>query len=926
MTREQEFRRRWYEAHRDRFLADEQYYQQAKAKSDRFPASASEALGLLADLARTGDLESFKKRTQAWAVKPTTLGFKGTIGQMMLNIFVNRADEPERVARLLAESLRVPASDDEARAKLDELADYSRSIKKGSTPAIVNVPFVASYFWGLADHDRWPVIWPSAVDFVQFLTGETLPSDPPERYQEFLNRVREVASDNQEFEMTANWWNTEWPVFLDELLLDRAVFGHKTDGSAEERIVNARALLSVARNLGESLVEEVSEALGHALTYTTPSVEWKPGRARGDVWVDWYSKQQPGMGMRVWINNRGAAAALRPGSIRKGWRNEVARIFESADYPDCRVLGGASSMIGDDVGLGGANWAEFVYGRWFERDQLAEIDLAATVVEVATLLKPLFNELLSLALGRDGKAPRPDDPLLSFVLEFNAKGNYPTQEDLYDLEKRRNFSEMLSPDAQFDIVDLRRIWNTGDYGGPGPMPELNRTFKNASDDEYKRIIGAMRYLCWGEEPVAERINRMLNDDELRIRGLGESVIMKLLAITHPETFIPVFPYGGDSGKARMLQLLELGEPSGTTPGEIQVASNQLLLERLRGFFQDDTFRMKRFLYWYLEHPANGPSNGPEDDPLDALVDELLIDRGFFENIVGLLGTKNKNQVIFYGPPGTGKTFLARKLAEALVPDADRRAIVQFHPSSSYEDFFEGYRPEEDENGSLTYRLKPGPLARMADKARANPDQIHIMIIDEINRANLPKVLGELLYLFEYRDEPVQTLYSPDDGFVLPHNLWFIGTMNTADRSIALVDAALRRRFHFVPFFPNRPPIEDLLEHWLEAKGEPAWVAGLVAYVNDELRDELGGSHLLLGPSYFMQENLDEQAVRRIWEYNVEPFIEDQFFGNQEQIDKFRFNEVLKRYRRDSGIEETAVPAVEEQEVEELDSPSEIPPI
>src|SRR3546814_12424614 len=84
-----------------------------------------------------------------------------------------------------------------------------------------------------------------------------------------------------------------------------------------------------------------------------------------------------------------------------------------------------------------------------------------------------------------------------------------------------------------------------------------------------------------------------------------------------------------------------------------------------------------------------------------------------------------------------------------------------------------------------------------------------MIIDEINRANLPKVLGEMLFLLEYRHEAVRTLYRPDDTFELPKDLWFIGTMNTADRSIALIDAALRRRFHFVPFFPNSGPMEEI---------------------------------------------------------------------------------------------------------------------
>ena len=175
-----------------------------------------------------------------------------------------------------------------------------------------------------------------------------------------------------------------------------------------------------------------------------------------------------------------------------------------------------------------------------------------------------------------------------------------------------------------------------------------------------------------------------------------------------------------------------------------------------------------------------------------------------------------------------------------------------------------------------------------------------MIIDEINRGNLPRVLGELLFLLEYRKESILPLYRPEKPFRLPENLWFIGTMNTADRSIALVDAALRRRFHFVPFFPDSGPIAGLLGRWLARKNQPTWVGQLVDSVNNELKDDLAGSHLLLGPSHFMKRYgsaLAEQReqLRRIWEYNIEPFIEDQFFGDPDRIEHYRFAEVLARH-------------------------------
>lgn len=292
--------------------------------------------------------------------------------------------------------------------------------------------------------------------------------------------------------------------------------------------------------------------------------------------------------------------------------------------------------------------------------------------------------------------------------------------------------------------------------------------------------------------------------------------------------------------------------------------------------------------------------------LEELSDRLLVDRDFIDDVVALL--EDKKQIVFYGPPGTGKTYFAKALTEALTNNELQRPVVQFHPSTSYEDFFEGYRPETDSQGSMTYRLQPGPLARLAARATASPDEKHVMIIDEINRANLPKVLGEMLFLFEYRDTPVQTLYRPEEAFTLPENIWFIGTMNTADRSIALVDAALRRRFHFIPFFPNHGPMEGLLDRWLDREGEPEWVGRLVAQVNDELEKELGGPHLQLGPSYFMKKGLDKDSLRRIWEYNIEPFIEDQFFGDSARIERFRFPSVWNRFNDLSG--ESVDPAAE----------------
>jgi MoxR-like ATPase len=276
-----------------------------------------------------------------------------------------------------------------------------------------------------------------------------------------------------------------------------------------------------------------------------------------------------------------------------------------------------------------------------------------------------------------------------------------------------------------------------------------------------------------------------------------------------------------------------------------------------------------------------------EDGLATLADQLLLRADFLKEVEELLA--HKGQVIFYGPPGTGKTYVARELARYCAKQAGKVEIIQFHPSYSYEDFVEGYRPRAD-NGHAGFRLVEGPLKRIARMAKDNPDNRFVLLIDEINRGNLAKVFGELYFLLEYRGEEVRLQYS-EVTFSLPRNLWIIGTMNTADRSIALVDAALRRRFYFVPFFPDEPPVEGLLRRWLQRyKPDLVWVAD----VADRANRLLGDRHVSIGPSHFLRPDLDERWVSLIWKHAVLPYLEEQLLGDEERLESFD----LERLRGD----------------------------
>ncbi|WP_329584596.1 DUF4357 domain-containing protein [Kitasatospora sp. NBC_01250] len=245
---------------------------------------------------------------------------------------------------------------------------------------------------------------------------------------------------------------------------------------------------------------------------------------------------------------------------------------------------------------------------------------------------------------------------------------------------------------------------------------------------------------------------------------------------------------------------------------------------------------------------------------------------------------DERQLVLYGPPGTGKTYLAQKLAEFLGGGPEQVKLVQFHPSYAYEDFFEGFRPKEDpETREVAFRLTPGPLRELADLAsrEGNRHVPHFLIIDEINRANLAKVFGELYFLLEYRNKSVRLTYSGDD-FALPPNLFVIGTMNTADRSIALVDAAMRRRFAFVELSPRTEPTSGLLRRWLAAKGHDSEPADLL----DALNSRIDETEFRIGPSYLMKPGVyRERGLERTWRTKILPLLEEHHYGEGIDIEK-----------------------------------------
>jgi 5-methylcytosine-specific restriction protein B len=280
----------------------------------------------------------------------------------------------------------------------------------------------------------------------------------------------------------------------------------------------------------------------------------------------------------------------------------------------------------------------------------------------------------------------------------------------------------------------------------------------------------------------------------------------------------------------------------------------------------------------LYTPQSAPFHPSAALPLSAIADAT----GFAESDLStwLQAIERKGQAILYGPPGTGKTFLAEKLAQYLVSGGDGfHDLVQFHPAYSYEEFIQGIRPQTQPNGSLTYPVLPGRFLEFCHAARLRTGRC-VLIIDEINRANLSRVFGELMYLLEYRNRDVPL--AGGGRLAIPANVYLIGTMNTADRSIALVDYALRRRFAFLPLYPNY----DLLRRYHQRQQTGFDPTGLIKLLT-RLNNQIGDPHYAVGITFFLHPDLPAH-LENIWRTEIEPYLEEYFYDRPEQVTPFRW--------------------------------------
>lgn len=273
------------------------------------------------------------------------------------------------------------------------------------------------------------------------------------------------------------------------------------------------------------------------------------------------------------------------------------------------------------------------------------------------------------------------------------------------------------------------------------------------------------------------------------------------------------------------------------------------------------------------------------------LNEVFMKETDYDKLVALL--KHKKNIILQGAPGVGKTFTAKRLAYSLIgtEDDSRIEMVQFHQNYSYEDFVMGYRPTE-----TGFELRNGVFYDFCEKARSDIENDYYFIIDEINRGNLSAVFGELLMLVEndYRDKHVNLVYKKDELFSVPHNVYIIGMMNTADRSIAMIDYALRRRFSF---FTMKPGFESngfmVWQHKVSNDVFNTLIEKIKKLNADIVADDSLGEGFCIGHSYFVydEKNIPANGVeawlRNVVYYDICPMLDEYWFDDKQKSEHWQ---------------------------------------
>ena len=346
----------------------------------------------------------------------------------------------------------------------------------------------------------------------------------------------------------------------------------------------------------------------------------------------------------------------------------------------------------------------------------------------------------------------------------------------------------------------------------------------------------------------------------------------------------------DGEKLFVEKVEDLNSPIGykTLKGCPELDHMECFQDNLRGTL----FKLTRGEYNFILDMIREKNPVAQEVSIDAytksnFLDEVYMTEKRYENLVTVL--RYKKNIILQGAPGVGKTFAARRLAWSMMGEKDdsRIEFVQFHQNYSYEDFMMGYKPVKD-----GFELQYGIFYRFCQKAANQPDKEFFFIIDEINRGNMSKIFGELLMLIEKDYRGTKAILAYDGlSFSVPKNLYIIGMMNTADRSLAMIDYALRRRFSFFEVEPGFDS-EGFIQYQKSLNNKTLnKLVNTVKELNDKIisRDQSLGKGFCIGHSYFCSKDKDvciEEWLHSIVDYDILPMLSEYWFDDSDKLQRW----------------------------------------